>query len=54
LQQAAGNATALTVDPALLTYTANAANRTYGSSNPAFSGTVTGFVNGETQASAIT
>ena len=48
--QAAGNATALTIDPATLTYTANAASRTYGSVNPAFSGTVSGFVNGESQA----
>uniref|UniRef100_UPI0025BC6965 two-partner secretion domain-containing protein n=1 Tax=Aquabacterium sp. TaxID=1872578 RepID=UPI0025BC6965 len=45
---------ALTINPATLTYTANAASRTYGASNPAFSGTVTGFVNGENQASATT
>jgi filamentous hemagglutinin family protein len=51
-QQAAGNATALSIDPALLTYTANSANRTYGAANPVFSGTVTGFVNGDTQGSA--
>jgi glutamine cyclotransferase len=50
--QAAGNATALTIDPATLTYVANAAARTYGSVNPVFSGTVTGFANGETQATA--
>ena len=50
--QAAGNATALTVDPAILTYAANAVRRTYGSANPAFSGAVTGFANGETQATA--
>ncbi len=42
--------TALTIDPATLTYTANAASRTYGSANPNLSGTITGFVNGETQA----
>ncbi len=53
LGQAAGNATALTINPALLTYTADTASRTYGAANPAFSGTVSGFVNGETQASAI-
>ena len=52
--QAAGNATALTVDPATLTYTANGASRTYGAANPAFSGTVTGFVNNENQGSATT
>jgi hypothetical protein len=50
--QAAGNATALTIDPATLTYAAKTAGRTYGSVNPVFSGTVTGFVNGETQATA--
>jgi hypothetical protein len=50
-QQAAGNATALTIDPAVLLYTANTATRTYGAPNPAFSGTLTGFVNGDTQAS---
>jgi hypothetical protein len=50
--QAAGNATALTVTPATLTYTANAASRDYGAANPAFSGTVTGFVNSETQVGA--
>lgn len=44
----------LTVNPATLTYTANTASRTYGGVNPALSGTVTGFVNGETQATATT
>ncbi len=52
--QAAGNATALTINPATLTYTANPANRLYGAADPAFSGTVTGFVNGEDQSSATT
>ena len=42
----------LHIDPATLTYTANAASRTYGSANPVFSGTLTGFVNGDTQATA--
>lgn len=37
-----------------LTYTADPANRTYGAANPAFSGTVGGFVPGETQAGATT
>ena len=52
--QAAANATALTIAPANLTYTADAASRTYGAANPAFGGTVTGFVNGQTQATATT
>jgi hypothetical protein len=42
----------LTIHPATLTITANAANRVYGTANPAFSGTVTGFVGTDTQASA--
>ena len=42
----------LTVSPATLTVTANAATRLYGAADPAFSGTVSGFVNGETLASA--
>jgi len=52
--QAAGNATALTVVPAQLTYKANNASRTYGAADPVFTGTVTGFVLGQTQASATT
>ncbi|MBZ5513230.1 MAG: hypothetical protein LAN70_18945 [Acidobacteriia bacterium] len=44
----------LTIDPATLTYTANAASRSYGAGNPAFTGTVTGFVNGETLGTATT
>ncbi len=39
---------------ATLTYTADPANRTYGSANPALSGTITGFVPGETQTNATT
>ncbi|WP_428332431.1 MBG domain-containing protein [Novosphingobium sp.] len=54
-QQAAGNATALTINPAALivTYTANAATGTYGAAIPALSGTETGagLVNGDTVAS---
>ncbi|MDP2136430.1 MAG: MBG domain-containing protein [Candidatus Didemnitutus sp.] len=51
------NYTATTTDlsditPATLTYAANAANRLYGSANPGFSGTVTGFVNSETLTTA--
>ena len=38
---------ALSVSPATLTYTSNAANMTYGGSVPGLSGTVTGFVNSE-------
>ncbi|HEX4122238.1 MAG TPA: MBG domain-containing protein [Verrucomicrobiae bacterium] len=53
-QQAAGNAAALTVGPAPLTYTANPATREYGAPNPTFSGTVGGFVNGDNQDSATT
>jgi len=44
----------LTVNPATLTYVANPASRLYGDANPAFSGTVTGFVNGDTLGSATT
>ncbi len=44
----------LTIDPAVLTFTANAASRVYGGSNPRFTGTLTGFVNGETQRTATT
>ncbi len=44
----------LTVNPAILTYTANAASRTYGAANPSFSGAVSGFVNSETIISATT
>jgi filamentous hemagglutinin family protein len=51
-QQAAANASALTITPAILTYTANTASRVYGMGNPAFSGSVTGFVNGDTLVSA--
>jgi hypothetical protein len=40
-----------TIAPATLTATANAASMTYGSSVPALSGTVTGFVDGQTLAS---
>ncbi len=50
--QAAGNATALTIGPALLTYNATSASRTYGATNPTFTGSVSGFVNGDTLSSA--
>ena len=44
----------LAVTPATLTITANSATRLYGAVDPAFSGTVSGFVNGETLATATT
>jgi hypothetical protein len=47
------NAT-MTVTPATLTVTANAAGKVYGQPIPALSGTVAGFVGGETLASATT
>ena len=40
----------LTINPATLTVTANAANRLYGAANPAFSAQYSGFVNGDTAA----
>jgi hypothetical protein len=43
-----------TITKATLTYVANTASREYGSANPAFSGTVTGFVNDESVATATT
>jgi filamentous hemagglutinin family protein len=43
-----------TINPATLTYTATPATQTFGSGNTAFTGSVTGFVNGETLASATT
>jgi hypothetical protein len=52
--QAAGNATALTINPATLTYVANKASRAYGTPNPVFTGTVTGFVLGQDMNSATT
>ncbi|MEN6413074.1 MAG: MBG domain-containing protein [Veillonellales bacterium] len=43
---------ALTITPATLTYVADAATRNIGLPNPGFTGTVTGFKNGETVSSA--
>ncbi len=43
-----------TINPATLTYLANTATRQYGSTNPPLSGTVTGYVNGDTAATAVT
>jgi hypothetical protein len=48
---ASGNSTALTIGKADLTATANTASMTYGGTVPTLSGTVTGFVNGQTLAS---
>ena len=42
------------VNPATLTYRANSVSRTYGSANPSLTGTLSGFVNGQTQATATT
>ena len=42
------------INPATLTYVADAKSRAYGAANPAFTGTVTGFVNLETRTSATT
>ncbi|MHB8370990.1 MAG: beta strand repeat-containing protein, partial [Leptospirales bacterium] len=47
---ASGNNTALTINKAILTATANPASMTYGGTVPSVSGTVTGFVNGQTLA----
>jgi hypothetical protein len=54
LVQDAGNAAALTITTATLTYVATPASQSYGSANTSFAGTVTGFVAGDTQASATT
>jgi filamentous hemagglutinin family protein len=40
------------ITPATLTYTADTATRVYGATDPALSGTVTGFVGGDSQANA--
>ena len=54
LVQAPANASALTINPATLTYTAGRATQTYGTAIPTLTGTVTGFVLGQTQAAATT
>jgi hypothetical protein len=48
------NTAAGTITPATLTYVASSASRAYGDANPALSGTVTGFVGGETLGTATT
>lgn len=50
-----GSATlVLTVAKAALVVTADDATRAYGAANPAFTATITGFVNGDTSATALT
>lgn len=44
----------ITVKPAALTVTAKNASRVYGKANPGFTDTITGFVNGDTLAKAVT
>lgn len=44
----------LTIDPATLTITVNPASRTYGSANPTFTGSITGFVPGQNAGNALT
>ncbi|WP_419788926.1 cadherin-like beta sandwich domain-containing protein [Mucilaginibacter sp. FT3.2] len=44
----------LTIGKGVLTYVATPVSKTYLAPNPAFTGTVTGFINGETQNSATT
>ena len=45
---------ALTVTQGVLTVTANSLSRAFGAANPAFTYTITGFLNGDTQGSATT
>jgi len=52
--QALGNATALSVNPATLLFTADNASQPQGATNQAFTGSVTGFVGGDTLANATT
>jgi len=44
----------VTVQKATLTVTANNASRPYGAANPTFTSAITGFVNGDTQTTAVT
>ncbi|MGV0962605.1 MAG: MBG domain-containing protein [Polynucleobacter sp.] len=52
--QAAGNTTALTVNPATLTYTATPTISVYGATPSVNAGTITGFVNSQDQSTATT
>ena len=51
---ATSSALSQVVNQATLTVTANDASRSFGTANPAFTSTITGFVNGDTQASVVT
>ena len=53
-KMAAEVTTSFNASAATLTYTATPVSRNYGVANPVFTGTVTGFVNTDTQASATT
>ena len=44
----------ITVNPAVLLVTANNATRAFGAADPAFAATLTGFVNGDSAATAVT
>jgi hypothetical protein len=52
--QAAGNATALTITPATLTYTADTVSQSYGTAIPSLSGSVSGFVLGQVAGGTVT
>ena len=52
--QAAGNATAFTVNPVALGITANSTSKAYGAALPTFTASYSGFVNGDTSASLTT
>jgi len=51
---ASAGTTSAIVAPALLTVTATNANRVFGAANPSLTFSITGFVNGESQASVVT
>ncbi|WP_353229036.1 MBG domain-containing protein [Novosphingobium sp.] len=51
--QAAGNATALTINPASLSVIANAQTRSYGAANPVLSYSSSGLVNGDTLSGSL-
>src|SRR6202000_1429044 len=52
---AGSSATAqITITPAVLSVTANNATRAFGAADPTFTANIAGFVNGDTQATAVT
>src|SRR6202000_945111 len=52
---AGSSATAqITITPAVLSVTANNATRAFGAADPTFTASISGFVNGDTQATAVT